>query len=239
MKFTIGSKLLLGFGTVLVLMVVSAGLSFRKSMDIKEIEHFILSSQLSSIQAADRLTDDLDYSGSKGRQAILAGSQPARKEASQAKFDAAWNRIEKTRDELDELSQHWIHQENKDRWASVKESLPKVRAAQQAMINEANAGTRDAVVRAGDDYAEIATPVVDAATKALGELSNGITHTIETKRQELDSANSAMAWTVGMATLTALAVGLIVAIFLSRGISNGTLNGLGAGRGHCWREPDR
>ena len=79
MKFTIGSKLLVGFGTVLVLMVVSAGLSFRKSMDIKEIEHFIFSRQLSSIQAADRLMDDLDYSGSKGRQAILVGSQPATK----------------------------------------------------------------------------------------------------------------------------------------------------------------
>ena len=42
MKLTLGKKLLLGFGTILVLMTLSSVLSYRKSTEIKEIEHFIL-----------------------------------------------------------------------------------------------------------------------------------------------------------------------------------------------------
>ena len=60
MKFTLGKKLLLGFGTILVLMIVSSGLSYRKSSEIKEIEYFILSSRIPSIQAVNQLKDDLD-----------------------------------------------------------------------------------------------------------------------------------------------------------------------------------
>ena len=74
MKLTLGKKLLLGFGTILVLMIVSSGLSYRKSSEIREIEHFILLNRIPSIQAASQLKDDLDYSGSKSRQGILAGA---------------------------------------------------------------------------------------------------------------------------------------------------------------------
>jgi hypothetical protein len=49
MRLTLGRKLSLGFATILALMAVSSVLSYRKSSQIKEIEHFILTNRVPSI----------------------------------------------------------------------------------------------------------------------------------------------------------------------------------------------
>jgi methyl-accepting chemotaxis protein len=222
MKFTLGRKLGLGFGVVLVLIVVSTTLTYVKSSQIKEIEHFILANRVPSIQAVGQLKDDLDYSASKSRQAILAGTQPARKEDSQKQFEGAWGRTEKELAKLDELSPHWGAQANKDQLKQIKEDLPKVREAQQATINTANSGARDAVIAGGNDYADKVTPMLDATAKVIGELSDTLAKTLGEEQQQLDSANSSLIWTMGIATLAALGTGIFVAIFLSSGISRAT-----------------
>jgi len=170
MKFTLGKKLGLGFGVVLALMAVSAVLSYMKSSEIKGIEHYILSNSVPSMQAVSQLKDDLDYSGSKARHVILAGKEPARREDAQKRFDGAWSRIDKTVAKVDELSAYWILEENKDRLKQIKEGLPAIREAQQATIDTAASGVRDAVIKGGNDYADRVTPVVDNTTKTLGEL---------------------------------------------------------------------
>lgn len=222
MRLTLGRKLGLGFGVVLMLMLVSAVLSYVKSTEIRGIEHLILSNRVPSIQAVIQLRDDLDYSGSKGRQGILAGTQPARREDAQKRFDGAWSRIEKNIQRLDELSPHWILQENRERLAQIKQGLPKVREAQQATINTARSGVRDAVIKGGNDYADKVTPVVDGVTKSLGELSDSLDKTLSEQQEKLDSENSSMIWTIGMATFAGLGVGIIVAIYLSLRISGAT-----------------
>src|SRR5579863_3100153 len=108
MKLTLGKKLGLGFGIILTLMGVSSALSYRKSVEIREIEHFILSNRVPSIQAINQVQDAMDYSGSKARQAILAGTEAARREDAQKRFNAAWERIDKAVGKLDELSPTWV-----------------------------------------------------------------------------------------------------------------------------------
>jgi methyl-accepting chemotaxis protein len=222
MKFTLGKKLGLGFGVILLLMMVSAVLSYVQSTEIRGIEHFILTNSVPSIQTLGQLKDDVDYSGSKSRQAILAGTQPARKEDGRKRFDGAWSRIDKTVAKLDELSSHWIIQQTKDRLGRIKEELPKVRGAQQATIETASSGVRDAIIQGGNYYADHVTPVVDGVTKSLGELSDSLDKTLSDQQEKLDSANSSLIWTMGIATLAALGVGIFVAIFLGRRISGAT-----------------
>ena len=222
MKLTLGKKLLLGFGTVLALLLVSSVLTYRKSMEIQEIEHFILSSRVPSIQAIAQLQDALDYSGSKARQTILAATDAARKDDGQKRFNGAWDRIDKSIGKLNELSARWPLQENKDRLSKIKEDLPGIRAAQQATIDTASGHVRDEVITGGNDYADKVTPVLDATNKVVGELGDNMTKTLNEQQEKLDAANSSEAWTMGIATLLAMALGLSVAIFLSRGISNAT-----------------
>jgi methyl-accepting chemotaxis protein len=222
MKFTLGKKLGLGFGIILVLMVFSSALSYRKSLEIKQIEHFILASRLPSIQAVNHLQDNLDYSGSKTRQAILAGTEPERREDAQKRFNGAWDRIDKTVGELEGLSQQWLLQENKDLLTQIKQALPKIHESQQAQIDSAKGGEKNAVIQAGDGYADKVTPVLDATTKTIAQLSDSMTKTLADDQGMLDSANSSLTWTMGLATLLAVGVGIFVAVFLSRGISNAT-----------------
>jgi methyl-accepting chemotaxis protein len=222
MKLTLGKKLGLGFGIILGLMVVSSTLAYRKAAEIKDIEHFILSDQVPSIQAAAQLKDDLDYSASKSRQAILAGTEPARKEDGKKRFTGAWERIDKSVARLDELATRWVLQENKDQLARIKDGLPNVRQSQEAAIDTASSGVRDAVVAGGNEYADKVTAVVDGITKTLGELAENIARTLTEEQAKLDAANASMSWTMAITTLLALGVGIFVAIFVSRGISKGT-----------------
>jgi methyl-accepting chemotaxis protein len=123
---------------------------------------------------------------------------------------------------LGELTSRFTLQENSDRFARLKEALPKVKAAQEAAMNLANSRVTDAVVKAGNEYADIATPAVDASTKTVGDLAESIEKLMHETENGLNAANSSMTWTMAVTTIIALAVGIFVAIFLSRRISTAT-----------------
>ena len=219
MKLTVGRKLGLGFGVILVLMVVSSTLDYRKSEEIQAIEHYILSNRVPSIRGLAEIRDRLDYSGNKARQAILSASDPAREDAARKAFDDGWQGTDKAMSSVDELSAHWTIQKNKDLLAEIKEALPKVREMQQETIKTAKSGVRDAIIKGGDQYTDTATPAVNNLTKTVMDLSDNLAKSLEEQQEKLDSANNSMAWTMGISTLLALGVGVFVAIFLSRRIS--------------------
>jgi methyl-accepting chemotaxis protein len=78
------------------------------------------------------------------------------------------------------------------------------------------------VVKAGNEYADVATPAIDASTKTLGELSESVENLLHDSETTLDSANLSMMWTMGVTTIIGLAAGIFVAVFLSRRISAAT-----------------
>src|ERR1700733_3025615 len=219
MKITLGKQLGGGFAVILFLMMISSALSYRKSLEIKEInESFILP----SLQAVNQLKDDLDYSAGKARQTILAATEPVRKEQARKKFDGAWDRMDKTVAKIDGLSPRWTVQQNKETLTQIKQALPKIHDAQQATIETASSGSFNAVIHAGNDYADEVTPVVDETIKMSGEISDNFEKRLTAQREGLNSANDSMVWTMGVATLVALGIGIFLASFLSRKISLGT-----------------
>src|SRR5690348_2965704 len=103
MKFRVGVKLGLGFGLVLLLMSISAALTYFRLADIRQTTERMMQVRVPTLDAARRLSDNLNDSASKARQTILAGTEPARKEAAQKTFEAAWSRVDKDVAKLDEL----------------------------------------------------------------------------------------------------------------------------------------
>jgi methyl-accepting chemotaxis protein len=221
MKLKLGAKLGLGFGVILLLMIVSALLAYVRSTETRRIETNIVALKVPSIQASRRLQDDIDYAASKTRQAILAGSQPARSQDSQQRFDDAWNRIDRELTSLTTLSPSWS-QEDRDRLSALKDQLPNAKKAQWATVETARSGGHDAIVQAGNDYADKIVAALDGVTKNLGQLADGFDRTLKDDQQELASANRAMNWTMSLAVLAGLTVGVFVAISLSRDISIST-----------------
>jgi methyl-accepting chemotaxis protein len=219
MKLTLGKKLGLGFGVILVLMVVSAATSYFKLDGIRDTEQKILTVRVPTIEALRDLQTRLQYSASKARQVILAGTEPARRGAPAQAFATAWDAIGKDIATLQELSPRWSKQENRDLLAKTKESLASLRPIQQETMEASASGGPNAVTKAGDDYADKATPIGDAAVKSLSEISDSFDDLLKESETTLAAAESSMIWTMSLTTLAALGIGAFVAIFLSRKIS--------------------
>jgi len=221
-RLTLGKKLGLGFGTVLALMVLSAVLSYFKAGEINRESGLVIKTRVPSVNALKNLQRDLNQTQSKGRQAILAGTQPARREEARKLFASAWSDVDKDAAALTELSLHWKLEENRRLLAQVKEQLPKLRQVQEDAVNLAANGASDAVVKAGNEFADKATTVTEPIKDSLGKIADSNDKFMNEEAAAVDAANSSLVWTVAATALAGLAIGSFVAIFLSRRISRAT-----------------
>jgi methyl-accepting chemotaxis protein len=219
MKLTLGKKLGLGFGVILVLMVVSAGLSYRKLAEIRYTEHQILEVRVPTIEALKDLNTHMQYSASKARHGILAGTDATRQAVAVKSFGSGWDKIDKDLEALQEISPKWVLQDNRDRLAKIKSALPSIHQGQQALIAASASGERDAVVKAGNEYADKLTPEADALNGTINDLSVSFDDLLKGSEASLATASSELIWTMLLTTLAALGIGVFVAIFLSRKIS--------------------
>jgi len=225
MKLTLGKELGLGFGTILVLMLISAGISYFKLADISQAEQNILEVRAPTIEACKDLQAHLQEAASEARHGILAGEDPARRAVAAASFASAWDNIAKDASALQDLSPKWAHQENRDMLARIKARLTGVRQGQQELMNAAAGGERDAVARAGNEYADKLAPEVEQLTSTVKDLTNSYDALRKESAATLAAANSSLIWTLSVTTLAALAIGVFVAVFLSQRIG-GTVSSI-------------
>ena len=222
MKLTLGKKLGLGFGVVLALMVLSTVLTYSKASAVNESQKHNILVRVPTINALTDLQRELNQTQSKGRQVVLAGSQSDRSEAAKKLFDLAWETIAKDVAALDELSPHWSVEANRDHLAETKKQLPILRQAQETAMKGAVGGERDAVVRAGNEFADRATPAAEAIKNALDEVQASNSKLLREETERMNAQNHSMNLTMGAAALAALGIGIFVAIFLSRSITGAT-----------------
>jgi methyl-accepting chemotaxis protein len=222
MKLTLGKKLGLGFGSILALMASSAVISYVKLSEVKQNQDTAFERRFPTLETARRLQRDLNQIANKGRQAILAGGDPSRREAAKKLADDAWALADKDVAQLDQFAPTWTLQENRDRLAEIKKGIPLFHETQDAAIAQAASGERDAVVRAGNDYADRATPINNGIKKTLEELSDSFEKYLQQNQEEANAAVRSMNLMVGVTTLAALIIGVFVAVLLSRSIASAT-----------------
>src|SRR5271169_432620 len=155
MKLNVGKKLGLGFGTILVVMVVSSVVSYWKSRTIREVEARV-DIHVSSQKALFELQRDVNRAQSKGREIILLGSQPLVAKA-RNQFSSNWRDIDKDIAALNQLAPEWPVQDNRDRLAKAEAQLPGLRKAQESAMNLASGGSADSIVKSGSEYRDKAT----------------------------------------------------------------------------------
>jgi len=218
MKLTLGRKIGLGFAAVLTLMVISAVLGYVKASDLKEGQDLVMATRVPTIAALKDLQRDLNQSQSKGRQVILAGSEPARSEAATKLFASNWDEIGKDVARLDDLSAQWTMQANRDRLAKAKQELEVLREAQEAAMTHARGGS-DVIIQAGNEFADKATQATEALKKSLGEVADSNDKLLLQETEQMNAETRSMTITLLTATFAAIAIGVFVAIFLSRSIS--------------------
>ena len=124
MKLKIGAKLGVGFGIILILIVVSSVLSYVRLSAIEQKSSYITEVRVPTIEAAGYL-HRLDYTGSKARHAILAGTDATRRAKAQQAFDSGWSAIDQQLTRLNELSPRWTNQANRTTWPESKKIFQK------------------------------------------------------------------------------------------------------------------
>ena len=221
MKLTIGKKLGIAFATVLGLMVISSGLAYLKSREIREIGAQV-DLRATTTKTLTALQRDLNQTQSKGRQAVLAGTEQARRDIGRKAFNSAWEDIKKDSTQLDALAPKWTLQENRDRWGKAKEVLPKLREAQEASMDLAIGTSAESVVKGGNDFADKATSVNDPLKAILQEMSDSFVALSTQSNEQLAATNSSMGWTMLISSLLGLGIGIGVATYMGRSISAAT-----------------
>ncbi len=218
MKLTLGKKLGLGFGVILALMVFSAAMNYVRSTNIRQSEDGAIELRFPAIEVATMLQRDLNYTQVKGRQAILAGTDRPRWEEAKKAFNGAWKSIAKDVAQLDDLAPKWPS-DDRERLDDIKKHLPWLRATEESAIQHAASGERDAVIRAGNENADLVTPANIAVKKSLDDLADSLVTLLAKNKDELHAANRDLNWAMAGTVFVALTIGIAVAIFLSRTIT--------------------
>jgi methyl-accepting chemotaxis protein len=222
MRLTLGRKLGLGFGVILGLIVVDTTLTYLQANAIKMSQDLAMGVSMPTLETCRNLQKDLNQTQSKGRQVVLAGTETARREPAKKLFDEAWGDIEKDVARMDELAPQWALPQNRDLLAEVKKQLPNLRHVQEAAMGRAAGSERSAVVRAGNEFADDATVIAEAIKKPLGEMAGSFVVLLQQNKENLSSDTRLMNLTMGGTAIAAVAIGIFVAVFLSRRISGTT-----------------
>jgi len=212
----------LGFGVILGLIVVDTTLTYLQANAIKMHQDRAMGVSMPTLETCRNLQKNLNQTQSKGRQVLLAGTETARRESAKKAFSEAWGDIEKDVARMDELAPQWAVQQNRDLLLEVKKQLPDLRKVQEEAMGHATRSERDATVRAGNEFADHATVIADAIKKNLGDMAASSIALLHQDKESLNSDTRLMNLTMGGTAFTAVAIGIFVAVFLSRRISGAT-----------------
>lgn len=222
MKWKLATKLGLSFGVILAMMLLSSILAYRQSEEVRDRLDRALGFRVPEVELVKDLQRDIQYAASKLRQCLLAGSQKDREEKAVAAWEIAWQSVDKDIAGLSEMAPKFSLQENRDRVMRIKEGLTKLHEIQRDSIQIATHGEKDSVVKAGNNYADNGTPANDAIVKILQELADSSDKLLQQDVQAMLSANRTLVTTLFAATAVSMVIGIGVAAFLSRKISQTT-----------------
>ncbi len=223
MKFSVGKKIGAGFAGILAITVLNAVLIYSKASAVIDSENSLVTLRAPTITALGDLLRDLNQTQSKGRQAILAGSDHTRYDAAMKLFNDTWNSIEQEDVQtLDTLAGRWMFQANRDLLGEARNQLSVLKEVQLAAIKHSASGERDAVLAAGNEFADKATPANEAIKAALGKIKDSNEKLLGQEKAEADAANRSMILTIVLTTLVAIAIGIVLAVLISRAIARST-----------------
>jgi methyl-accepting chemotaxis protein len=217
-RFTLGRKLGLSFGVILALAVIGSAISFLKLVAVMQNLDMTFELRFPSSLAAKDLQRDINMTSVKARQAILAGSEPNRRDVAVNSWKKTWDTVDKDLAALDQLAPKWVIPVNRDRLAQIRGELSALRDSQQQSINHAVGGSND-VVKAGEEYTDHGTAAADAARQTLGAMADSFQDLMDKNKKSTRSTVRSLEMTLSVTTSVALCFGIAAALFLTTRIT--------------------
>lgn len=174
-KLSIRNKLFLGFGAVLLVMVIIAGNTFLGVKNIEHIEERLLHLRFPTVLAGAQLENGINLSLAGLRGYMVLGADPKKAEIMRQTRLAGWNEIDQAIAQMQGFSKHWTNLENIEKLKKMEVYVEEFRKAQDEV--EAISHTNDevpafktlltyAAPRAGKILHAISTIIDEEATLA-------------------------------------------------------------------------
>jgi methyl-accepting chemotaxis protein len=138
MKLSIAKKLGLGFGAIMIVMVVSAIIT---SVNLRSMNHNVtkmLDEATPAVRACDRLMSATNQSLAALRGYLILGDDPKDAKSYKADRADAWRDIDAAFSDLDRYAQRWDEEKDRRNVAQIKHLLDELRNAQQKIEDVAH-----------------------------------------------------------------------------------------------------
>jgi len=139
MNVSIRQSLLMGFGVILVLFIMTSVYVNYETRKIHSIEERLLDSRVPTVLTGEKLLDGIDLSLAGLRGYMILGDDPVKADLFIAERAAGWAKIDAMLVQYEQLSQKWDTTEEVESLQSMKMLIEEFRQAQQEVENIAHA----------------------------------------------------------------------------------------------------
>jgi len=131
MKLTIKNKLLIGFGSILLIVAISSINSIIQMEKVGDVQNRLTNLRMPTVLAGTELTDGIHLSLAGLRGYIILGANPLAAEKFKAERLDGWKTIDDSISKMDQFSKNWTNPENINMLNQVKTLAEEFRLAQQ------------------------------------------------------------------------------------------------------------
>jgi len=160
---TIGKKLGLSFGVILLLMAISSIITYSLIINNENIQNKIINLRMKTVLLGKDVINGVNQSLAGLRGYMILGKEPSKAQAMQNTRKKAWNLIDRAVKEYDLLAKNWTVPANVKRLKNIKLELEAFKVAQQEIEDISHSDT---------NIASYNLLLTDAAPKAVKMLEN-------------------------------------------------------------------
>lgn len=131
MHLTIGKKLGFSFGIILLLMSISAIVTYSLIIENEEVQSRVVNLRMKTVLLGKDIVNGVNQSLAGLRGYMILGAEPKKAQAMQNARKQAWNSMETAIKDFDILAKNWTVPTNIERLKSIKNELMLFKVAQQ------------------------------------------------------------------------------------------------------------
>lgn len=162
MTLTIGKKLGLSFGIILLLMTISAVVTYSLIVDNEKIQNKVVNLRMKTVLLGKDVINGINESLAGLRGYMILGDEPQKAKAMQKTRKSAWDSIDAAIKEYDILAKNWTVPANVKRLKEIKSELVAFNVSQQEIED---------ISHTNDNIASYNLLLTDAAPRAAKMLS--------------------------------------------------------------------
>ena len=220
MKLTLGKKLGIGFGIIVLLIIAMSAVVYVKLALMRDISARIVQVRAPTAFAGSSLTIDLTLTQKRAGDAMLAGlDTPATMEKTKKAMDESWQMTDKALADYEALSPKWTLQENRDRLAQLKQDIALLHQFQDAAVLLAQSKERDAVVKGSRLFNEKATPQSQKIRKTLSAMTDSQVKLLVDDQRLIDDEGKSLNIVIFIVSFLVVMISSFVALVQSRHIT--------------------